>query len=360
MRFNPKEPYNELPYILPEKENLEDADIYKAAIAANRALAELKGRLSAIPNPMIFITTLALQEAKDSSSIENIFTTNDKLFRALTVGSAADPHTKEVLRYGKALTDAFEIIKLNRRFSVELMERIYRNITDEKDGVRNLEVYVGRGEVRVYTPPCCGDIIMKKLDNWVSVANSSEDAVDPLVKMAVLHYQFEAVHPFKDGNGRTGRVLNVLLLSAYGLLDDPVLYLSKYINRNKNEYYRLLREVTENGNLKEWILFMLKAVEDTSKDTLYKVREISRLFEETKEKIRKEAPKIYSFELVETLFTQVYCKYSFLTEKGIVSSRNTASKYLKELERLGILESEKVGRELIFKNRKLYELLKWK
>lgn len=358
MKVNPKKPYNELPDVMPKRDYWERISIYKAATTANRAVAELKGRLSAIPNPRIFINTLALQEAKDSSSIENIFTTNDRLFRALSVESATDPHTKEVLRYGKALTEAFETIRSDGEFSIELMESIYRNITDERDGVRDVEVYVGRNGIRAYTPPCCRDILIKKLDNWVSVANSRDDGVDPLIKMAVLHYQFEAIHPFTDGNGRTGRILNVLLLSAYGLLDDPVLYLSKYINENKNEYYRLLRGVTENENWEDWIIFMLKAVEETSKDTLRKVQEIHRLFEETKERIRAEVPKIYSFELAEVLFTQVYCKYSFLMERGIVKSRNTASKYLKELEKHGILESEKVGKEIIFKNKKLYELLK--
>lgn len=357
--FNPEEPYNELPDIPPDERYWRTLSVLEeAAVRANRALAELKGRLSVIPNPRIFINTLALQEAKDSSSIENIFTTNDELFRAFTVESVADPHTKEVLRYGKALTDAFETIKSGHKFSIPLMESIYRNITDENDGVRDVEVYVGRNGMRVYTPPCCRDVITKKLENWASLANSRESEMDPLVMMAILHYQFEAIHPFRDGNGRTGRILNVLLLSAHGLLDEPVLYLSKYINVNKNEYYRLLREVTEEHEWEEWIVFMLKAVEKTSKDTLRKVNAISELFEKTKEKIRNEASNIYSFELVEVLFTQVYCKYSFLTRRGIVSSRNTASKYLNRLEKLGILEKERIGREVVFRNRRLYKLLK--
>ena len=199
---------------------------------------------------------------------------------------------------------------------------------------------------------------MKKLNNWISVANSKSDKIDPLIKMAILHYQFEAIHPFEDGNGRAGRVVNVLLLFAYGLLDDPVLYLSKYINEHKSEYYRLLLEVTKSKNWEKWLLYMLRAVEETSKYTLKKVLNIMELFEETKEKMQKDAYEIYRFELLEILFSQVYCKYSILIESGIVSSRNTASKYLNKLEEIGILEREKIGKEFVFKNIALYELLK--
>ena len=357
MKFNPDKPYNELPDILPDKRYWRLLSIYEQANKANRAMAELKGRLSAIPNPDIFINTLSLQEAKDSSSIENVFTTNDKLFKAFTLNSTADPHTKEVLRYGKALVDGFGVIKSGKKFSVELIELIYRNIKEENDGIRDLSVYIGNDYRRIYTPPCCRDVILDKLNNWISVANSKSDEIDPLIKMAILHYQFEAIHPFKDGNGRTGRVINVLLLSEYDLLDNPVLYLSKYINEHKNDYYRLLIGVTENNNWEEWILFMLKAVEETSKYTLDKVFTIIELFNNIKEKMQREAPEIYSFELLESLFTQVYCKYAFLVEKEI-ASRNTASKYLNRLVEIGILEKEKVGNEFIFKNKGLYEMLK--
>ncbi|GCC10011.1 adenosine monophosphate-protein transferase SoFic [archaeon] len=357
MNFDTDKPYNELPDILPDETYYHLLCIYEQANKANRALAELKGRLSAIPNPKIFINTLSLQEAKDSSSIENVFTTNDKLFKAFTVDSAADSHTREVLRYGKALVDGFRVIKSGSKFSVELIERIYRNIKDEKDRIRGFPVYIGTDYMKIYTPPCCKDVILGKLDNWISVANSKSDEVDPLIKMAILHYQFEAIHPFRDGNGRTGRVINVLLLSAYDLLDEPVLYLSKYINENKNEYYRLLLDVTKSRKWEEWILFMLKAVEDTSKHTLKKVLSIIELFEETKEKVQREAREVYSFELMEILFSQVYCKYAFLVDNGI-ASRNTANKYLNRLVDIGILEKEKVGKEFIFKNKGLYEILK--
>ncbi|MDY6960006.1 MAG: Fic/DOC family N-terminal domain-containing protein, partial [Halobacteriota archaeon] len=349
--------YNELPDILPDERYWRLLSIYEQANRANRAMAELKGRLSAIPNPDIFINALSLQEAKDSSSIENVFTTNDKLFKAFTLDSTADLQTKEVLRYGKALVDGFGVIKSQKNFSVELIELIYRNIKKEDDGIRDLSVYIGNNHRRVYTPPCCRDVILGKLENWISVANSKSDDIDPLIKMAILHYQFEAIHPFKDGNGRTGRVINVLFLSAFDLLDDPVLYLSKYINEHKNEYYRLLLSVTENNSWEEWILFMLKGIEETSRYTLDKVLTIIELFNYTKEKMQNEAPDIYSFELLEALFTQVYCKYAILVEKEI-ASRNTASKYLNKLVEIGILEKEKVGNEFIFKNKGLYEILR--
>ena len=357
MKFNPDKPYNELPDILPDERYWRLLSIYEQANRANRAMAELKGRLSAIPNPDIFINALSLQEAKDSSSIENVFTTNDKLFKAFTLDSTADLQTKEVLRYGKALVDGFGVIKSQKNFSVELIELIYRNIKKEDDGIRDLSVYIGNNHRRVYTPPCCRDVILGKLENWISVANSKSDDIDPLIKMAILHYQFEAIHPFKDGNGRTGRVINVLFLSAFDLLDDPVLYLSKYINEHKNEYYRLLLSVTENNSWEEWILFMLKGIEETSRYTLDKVLTIIELFNYTKEKMQNEASDIYSFELLEALFTQVYCKYAILVEKEI-ASRNTASKYLNKLVEIGILEKEKVGNEFIFKNKGLYERLR--
>lgn len=357
MKFDANKPYNQLPEILPDERYWRLLTIYEQANKANRALAELKGRLSAIPNPKIFINTLSLQEAKDSSSIENVLTTNDKLFKAFTVETEADPHTKEVLRYGKALVDGFEVIKSKKEFSVELIEKIYRNIKNENDGIRDSQVYIGNEYKIVYTPPCCKNVILNKLNNWLKVANSKSDEIDPLIKIAILHYQYEAIHPFKDGNGRTGRVINVLLLSEYNLLDDPVLYLSKYINEHKNNYYELLLGVTEKNNWEEWILFMLKAVEETSKYTLNKIFTILELFNNTKVKIQSEAPEIYSYELLETLFTQVYCKYAFLVEKGI-ASRNTASKYLNKLTKIGLLEKEKVGNEFIFKNKDLYEIFK--
>ncbi len=354
MTFNPEIPYNGLPEILPEAKHWRVVNIYEQASKANRALGELKGRLSSIPNPKIFLNTLALQEAKDSSSIENIFTTYDKLFKAFSVKANGDPNTKEVLRYGKALMDVSQNKNIDT-ISIELIESIYRNIKDEKDGIRDFPVYIGNRNTIIYTPPCCKNEIHIKLNNWLSVANSDIPEIDPLIKMAILHYQFEAIHPFKDGNGRTGRIINVLLLSAYGLMNEPILYLSKYINEHRKEYYHLLLDVTKNQNWEGWILYVLRAVEETSKYTLEKVLEIIKLFNDTKEQIQKKAPQIYSYELLEILFTQVYSKYAFLVQRKI-ASRNTASKYLNELVKIGILEKEKIANEFVFKNTRLYNI----
>ncbi|MCF6270227.1 MAG: Fic family protein [Melioribacteraceae bacterium] len=354
--FNPQKPYNSLPLLFPDEKHWKTITIYEQVNKANKALAELKGRLSAIPNPQILINTLSLQEAKDSSSIENIFTTNDKLFKAFTSSSTTDKQTTEVLRYGKSLVDAFKVIKSGTKFSIELIENIYRNIKDETDGIRDFEVYIGNSFETIYTPPCCKDVLVDKLNNWLEYANN-KDEIEPLIKLAVLHYQFETIHPFKDGNGRTGRVLNVLLLSSFNLLDEPILYLSKYINEFRREYYMLLQGVTENNEWHNWLIYMLKAVENTAIYTLNKVLGIIDIIEKTKDKIKNDLPEIYSFELIEILFNQVYSKYSFLEENKI-ASRNTVAKYFTKLVDAKILEKEKIGKELIFKNIALYELIK--
>jgi Fic family protein len=356
MSYSPDKPYNDLPMLFPAEKKWKTLAVLEAAIKAHRALAELKGRMSAIPNPNIFINTLALQEAKDSSSIENVFTTNEKLFKAFTASSPPDPQTKEVLRYGKTLIDAFASVGKSKKISVSLIESIYRNIKDEKDGIREGGVRIGNAYTTVYTPPVGKKLILEKLDNWLSFANNRRE-IDPLIKIAVLHYQFEAIHPFRDGNGRTGRILNALLLSAHELMDEPVLYLSRYINEYRTEYYRLLNGVTEVDDWEAWILYILGAVEQSAIHTLGTVLSIIDLMETTKEKIRKAAEDIYRYELIELLFTQVYCKYAFLEQNGI-ASRNTASKYLNRLVDLGILEKERVGNELIFKNKALYDLFR--
>jgi Fic family protein len=304
----------------------------------------------------MLINTLVLKEAKDSSSIENVFTTNDKLYKAFaTPSTTTDPQTKEVLRYRHALWAAWQ--KLDEEgWSLELIEEIYRAIKDADDGVRDKLVYIGDRSTVIYTPPCCRNVLTKKLENWLQFTQEGTNEIDPLVKMALLHHQFEAIHPFLDGNGRTGRVLNVLYLSQAGLLDQPILYLSRFINDNKADYYRLLREVTEDGNWKKWLIYILSAVEDTAHYTLDQVNAIYDLFQRTQEKVKVEAPKVYSYELVEMLFHQPYCKISFLVEAGI-ASRNTASKYLNELDKIGILEKEQSGNEMLYLNKELYQLL---
>ena len=355
MPFVKDEPYNDLPLLPPKASELERIPVYKQLAFARAALAELKGRALIIPNAKMLINTLVMQEAKDSSSIENVVTSSDKLYRAFSSTSTQpDPQTKEVLRYRHALWETWQQLQ-KTGWNIRLLEGIYNTIKEKDDGVRDEEVYIGNPFNTVYTPPCCKDVLHEKLTNWIEFA-SSMDGIDPLIKMALLHYQFEAIHPFSDGNGRTGRVLNVLYISQMGLLDQPILYLSKYINEFKNEYYRLLREVTENKNWTGWLLYMLEAVAETAKFTLKKVNAIHELFQQTINLVKIEAPKVYRYELIETLFHQPYCKISVLIDKGI-ASRNTASKYLAKLEELGILRKEQVGNETLFLNSPLYELL---
>jgi len=357
MSYKKDIPYNDLPLLPPDINKWESIEIYKSLSEARAALAELKGRCPVIPNPMMLINTLVLQEAKDSSSIENIFTTSDKLYRAFASAKPdPDTQTKEVIRYRQATLDAWSKLQKND-ISLKLLVNIFKQIKEASDaeGIRDEVVYIGNAMKTIYTPPCCKKVLTSKLENWVEFANKN-DGLDPLIKMAILHYQFEAIHPFTDGNGRTGRVMNVLFISKKGLLDKPVLYLSKYINEYKNDYYRLLKEVTENGNWADWILFMLKGVKDTSVHTLKKVNDIYELYKSTVDKVKKEANDIYSYELIEMLFNQPYCKISFLVDSGI-ASRNTASKYLGRLVEIGVLSKEQSGSESLYLNKELFKIL---
>jgi Fic family protein len=355
MTFQPNKPFNDLPLLPPVRTVWETMAVYKQLTIARAALAELKGRAPVIPNPLMLINTLVLQEAKDSSSIENIFTSSDKMYRAFSASTIEpDPQTKEVVRYRKALWEAWQKVKTGG-FTLELIEDIYRTIKEEEDGIRDSEVFVGNRVKVFYTPPCCKKVITSKLNNWLKFAKAN-DGIDTLIKLAILHYQFEAIHPFTDGNGRTGRVLNVLYISLMNLLDEPILYLSKYINDNKSDYYKLLREVTEKNNFEEWILYILKAITETAVFTLYKVNAINELFRRTLENVKNQLPSIYSYELVEILFHQPYCKIAFLVDAG-VASRNTAGKYLSELEDIGILAMEKSGTESLYLNKELFKIL---
>jgi Fic family protein len=355
MSFVKEQPYNELPSLLPAKTNWETLEVYKKLADARASLAELKGRLPIIPNPLMLINTLVLQEAKDSSTIENIFTTNDNLYKAFSSNQNTDPSTKEVLRYREALWNAFSKMKSPSDYSAKLAIEIFKTITDKKEEIRKVQVYIGSSDHVVYTPPSPGKILKDKLDNWFDIA-LKDKSVDPLIKMTMLHYQFEAIHPFSDGNGRTGRILNVLFLCKEKLIDLPVIYLSKYILDHKNDYYRFLREVTENGKWERWILFMLDGVNQTAAFTLNKVNQIYQDYTYIIEKVKTKAPDIYTHELIEVIYNQPYCKIAILEEKKI-ASRNTASKYLRKLEELGILVSETVGRETLYKNISLFNIL---
>lgn len=358
MTFNPQHPYNDLPE-LPLAIDLESKAVLKQAIAANRALAELKGAGELVPNQAILIQSIGLQEAKLSSEIENIVTTNDELYRAFaSPGGNADLHTKEVLRYNEALWYGFSGIRYqNRPLTTNLFEELFQIIKQSSAGVRKTpgtKLANDRGEV-IYTPPEGEAVLRDKLANLEEFIYA-EDGIDPLVKLAVIHYQFEAIHPFTDGNGRTGRILNILYLIERNLLDIPVLYLSRYIIENKSDYYTGLRRITEKGEWETWILYMLRAVEETARETRQRILSIRDLMFADIEKVRAELPKIYSKDLLELLYHQPYCKIRFLEDAGI-AQRQTASIYLQELEKIGMLKAVKIGREVYYINDRFLKLL---
>jgi Fic family protein len=358
MAFDPQQPYNDLP-TLPPSVDLESKPVLKQAIAANKALAELKGAGELVPNQAVLIKSIGLQEAKLSSEIENIATTNDELYRAFAnKGQKTNLHTKEVLCYNDALWHGYDVIKnQNRPLTTNLFEELFQQIKQSNAGVRKTpgtKLATSAGKL-IYTPPEGEAILRDKLANLEQFIYA-EDGIDPLVKMAVVHYQFEAIHPFTDGNGRTGRILNILFLLDRGLLDLPVLYLSRYIIENKNAYYSGLRGITENGDWESWILYMLEAVEQTARETREKILAIRDLMNADIEKVKMELPKIYSKDLLELLYHQPYCKIRFLEEAGI-AQRQTASQYLKDLSRIGVLEPLKSGREIYYINNKFLKLL---
>jgi Fic family protein len=358
MTFNPQNPYNDLPP-LPPAVDLESKPVLKRAIAANKALAELKGIGELVPNQAVLVQSIGLQEAKLSSEIENIVTTNDELYRAFAnKGEKADPHTKEVLSYNDALWYGFDVIKnQNRPLTTNLFEELFQQVKQSKAGVRKTpgtKLATAAGKA-IYTPPVGETVLRDKLANLEQFIYA-EDGIDPLIKLAVVHYQFEAIHPFTDGNGRTGRILNILFLVEQGLLDIPILYLSRYIIENKKTYYSGLRGVTEKGDWENWILYMLEAVEQTARETREKILAIRDLMNTDIEKVKAKLPKIYSKDLLEQLYHQPYCKIRFLEEAGI-AQRQTASHYLKELARIGVLKPFKLGREVYYVNEKFLDLL---
>ena len=359
MMFNPLQPYNDLPP-LPPKVDLETKSVLKKAISAGRVLAELKGLGESIPNQSMLVNTVILQEAQASSEIENIVTTNDALFKAATSNtSSVDPVTKEVLRYREALWAGYNALKKRSLLTTNLYVDVVQTIKQNDAGIRNITgtaVADQRSGRVLYTPPEGEALIRQKLKELEDFIHA-ENHVDPLIKLALIHYQFEAIHPFFDGNGRTGRIINILYLVKEGLLDLPVLYLSTYIIEQKSDYYRLLREVTEKGKWEPWILFMLTAIESMAALTSQRIQNIRSLMQETLESAKKKLPsKVYSKELIELIFRQPYTKGQFLVDTGI-AERKTAAEYLKALEDASMLKKQKVGKENLYLNKKLYVLL---
>ncbi len=358
MVYRNNEPYNDLPW-LPPSPAIETPRVLKRCITASRALAELKGACNLIPNPSILINSIPLQEARLSSEIENIVTTQDALFRALAQDPGqVDAPTREVLRYRTALRHGYQALH-DRPLSIDLMIELCSILRDSPTVLRDQEPVLIEDVAAasaVYTPPRGRARIVSLLHNLETFL-AEEGGFDPLVRMVVAHYQFEAIHPFIDGNGRTGRIINLLVLLHAGLLEIPVLYLSRYIIQNKQEYYRRLRRVTEDGDWEGWLLYMLSAVEETALWTTGRVQAIHELLKDTAQRCRLDLPqRIYSRELVELIFVQPYVKIKFVVDAGI-AKRQTASEYLHELEKLGILESERRGREVIYKHPALLQVL---
>jgi Fic family protein len=353
--WSPENPYNELP-LLPPGLDLETRVVLKSCIEARAALAELKQAAELIPNQGVLINTLPLLEAQASSEIENIVTTTDQLFQYREMDDNADAATKEALRYSRSLLEGFRSL-LQRPLTTRTAEEICTQIKGIEMQIRRVPgTALARhtGEI-IYTPPVGEDLLRSLLGNWERFLHEGTE-LDPLIRMAVAHYQFEAIHPFTDGNGRTGRVLNSLFFISQDLLTLPILYLSRYIIQHKSDYYRLLLEVTRNAAWEEWVLFMLKGVQETSNWTVAKIAAIRKLQAETIEHVRKAAPKIYSHELVNLIFEMPYCRIQNVTEREI-AVRQTASRYLKELVKIGILTERAFGREKLFIHPKLMALL---
>lgn len=356
--YNPQFAYNQLP-TLPPQADLETKAILKQAIKARAALAELKQAAELIPNQSMLINTLPIMEARASSEIENIVTTTDRLFQSLQLDSEeGDPATKEALQYRNALFSGYESLQ-RLPLCTQTAVLVCSVIKNREMDIRKVSGTALRNGVNgkiIYTPLEGEQVIRDKLANWERFIHDNED-LDPLIILAVAHYQFEAIHPFTDGNGRTGRILNSLLLIEKGLLHLPILYLSRYIIEHKADYYRLLLEVTTEQNWEDWVIYILKGIEDTARWTVEKIEAIKHLSLVTKEYIQQQLPQIYSRELVDLLFEQPYTRISNLEKAGI-AKRQTASKYLKELCDIGVLQELNVGRDKLFIHPKLMELLR--
>lgn len=352
----PSQPYDQLPPLPPDTE-LETSAVLKLCIEARASLAELKQALRLIPNPAVLISTLPLLEARASSEIENIVTTADKLFEHLSAEGGADPATKEALRYRHALLEGFHSLE-RRPLTTATCEAVCSRIKGVEMRVRRVPgttlANQQTGEV-IYTPPVGEPHLRDLLANWERFLHDSSD-IDPLVRMAVSHYQFEAIHPFTDGNGRTGRIVNLLLLVETGLLPLPVLYLSRFIIAHRADYYSGLLAVTRENAWESWILFMLEAVRDTATWTTRKIEAIRSLARATTDHVRNKLPKLYSHELVELLFEQPYCRIANVVAADI-AQRQAASSYLSRLTEADVLEVRSEGREKLFLNKRLLQLL---
>ncbi len=369
LTFDRLKPYNNLPLLPPSVDIENNPNILKRLVLASRALATVNGNLNRLPNPLMLINTLALQEAKTSTEIENIFTTEDELYKAISdtqKEANINPATKEVLKYREALWAGFRTLQDSQKIDTILIQRIFNQIKETTSSYRPPQAQVvikrGQSEFRsgeiIYTPPREEGLIENLMDNLVEYLDNDEKyPVDPLLKMCIAHYQFEAIHPFQDGNGRTGRILNLLYLFSKGLLSQPVLYMSKFIIVNKEDYYFKLGAVTQRNSWEPWIEFMLEATEKTSLLTNNLINEILEQMDSTLD-YAKDKIKWYSKEVNEAIFSQPYIKPSVLGEIIGKTSRTTLTKYINELVRYKILRPKKDGVEVFYINDDLLRILK--
>ncbi len=346
---------------LPLNKDVETKKVLKKAALAHKALAELKGIITSIPNENILVETLALQEARESSAIENIISTFAEVYQSSLLSQQfATPAAKEVHQYAKALKMGFLLIKKKGLLTNNFIIKMQGVIEQNNAGFRKLKgtkLLNDRTGAVVYEPPQDHSTILKLMTNLEKFINDDDMMeVDPLIKMAIIHHQFESIHPFYDGNGRTGRIINILYLVQKGLLDLPVLYLSRYIIQHKNDYYRLLQQVRETGKWEEWILYMLSGIEQTAIESIKLIGNIKNLMQYYKQTIRTELPKIYSQDLLNNLFKYPYTKIEFL-EKDLNISKRTATRYLESLIKNSLLQKQKVGRDNFYLNKKLFALL---
>ena len=347
--------------LLPPSYNFDTVSILKHQASASRSLAELKGYADTLPNKNILINAILINEAKDSSAIENIITTHDELYQKMAKADFESPAAKEVIRYRAAVWRGYQLIMENRILTANMIVEIQSLIEENDAGLRKLPGTVlmndATGDI-IYTPPVGESVLLEYMKNLENYINDAEvHPIDPLVKLAIIHYQFESIHPFYDGNGRTGRIMNILYLVLSELLDSPILYLSQYIVRNKQDYYFYLQSIRNTGDWGGFVEFMLIGIKETSDATLKIIKDINALFENITNKIKYELPAIYSKEMVELLFYEFYTKIGYIVD-GLHITRKTAAIYLNALERIGVLKSEKIGREKIYKNVGLFDLIR--
>ncbi|MBV8255859.1 MAG: Fic family protein [Chitinophaga sp.] len=360
MTFNRAQPNNDLPK-LPPTDFVESPEILRHLAKASRYLGELNGLCAALPDSQLLINIVVLQESKDSSAIENIVTTQDELYKAATEEGGESYAAKEVLSYREALYVGLSRMRAQQNLlRINTIVEIVQTIKRSNIGIRNVPGTALKNAINgeiIYTPPCCEDTIREMLAALERFINESEiSTLDPLIKMALIHYQFEAIHPFIDGNGRTGRIVNVLYLVQQGILSQPVLYLSSYIAKYKAEYYQLLRGVTEKNNWHDWVMYMLTALIETAKLTASKIKSMLLLKDETENKMKQVLGASFNFDLLQLMFTLPYLKIELIEKMGL-AHRQTASTWLKKLVDADVLKPQKIARTTYFVNYKLMELL---